>query len=161
LDPQEKVSWDLVFGEEDGSVEQGEISNAKRQGSMPVLRQVDGAAADIQPGDMEQWLVGWWVGGGRVIGSICPFCLDEDWDGVERVHRGVLFKTLALAISVFITYASIFLFVVIVSLIEEGLENWLFIEKNKDYISVFCVFVSIFFGYRSYKWLVNTTRLPF
>ncbi|MFB8831978.1 hypothetical protein ACE0DR_27935 [Azotobacter sp. CWF10] len=107
------------------------------------------------------WSNGWRVGGGRVIGSICPFCLDEDWDGVERVHRGVLFKTVALAISVFITYASIFIFVVIVSLIEESLANSLFIEANKDYISVSCVFASIFFGYRSYKWLVNTTRLPF
>jgi|GEM_PF-288106 len=107
------------------------------------------------------WSNGWWVGGGRVIGSICPFCLDEDWDGVERVHRGVLFKTVALALAVFITYASIIIFIILVSPIEEMLNKWAFIVDNIRYIHALCILASIYFGYRSYKWLVNTTKLPF
>jgi len=77
------------------------------------------------------WSNGWRVGGGRVIGSICPFCLDEDWDGVERVHRGVLFKTVALAISVFLGYVFVLISVIPVSFLDEQFamkesKTWLF-----------------------------------
>jgi len=41
------------------------IFDEKRQGSMPMLRQVDGATADLQPGNMEQWLESWWRPGHR------------------------------------------------------------------------------------------------
>lgn len=105
-------------------------------------------------------LVGW-MGTSKVVGNMCPFCLSEDWDGVERVHRGVLFKTVALALAVFITYASIIIFIILVSPIEEMLNKWAFIVDNIRYIHALCILASIYFGYRSYKWLVNTTKLPF
>lgn len=43
--------------------------------------------------------VGWKWGGrygaGHVTGSVCPFCLSENWDGVQRpVHRTTIEKVL-------------------------------------------------------------------
>lgn len=44
--------------------------------------------------------LGWgWgrVGGGHVAGSVCPFCLSENWDGVQRpVHRSTAEKVMLL-----------------------------------------------------------------
>lgn len=45
--------------------------------------------------------VGWKWGGrfgaGHVVGSVCPFCLSENWDGVQRpVHRSTVEKMIVL-----------------------------------------------------------------
>lgn len=104
------------------------------------------------------WSNGWWVGGGRVIGSICPFCLDEDWDGVERVHRGVLFKTAALVISASLTYVCLFVYATPIYLF---LTQWFPGKEVSKWIFGVCLFGAVYSGYRAYKWLVNTTKLPF
>ncbi|WP_139231988.1 hypothetical protein [Azotobacter beijerinckii] len=104
------------------------------------------------------WSNGWRVGGGRVIGSICPFCLDEDWDGVERVHRGVLFKTVALVISVSITYACLFIYYSPMYLFFSPRPSG---KEITDWLFGICLVGAVYSGYRAYKWLVNTTKLPF
>lgn len=107
------------------------------------------------------WSNGWRVGGGRVIGSICPFCLDEDWDGVERVHRGVLFKTVALAISVFLGYVYVFVSVILGHIINDFFEQQTSVKVYTDWLANILIVGAIYLGYRTYKWLVNTTKLPF
>ncbi|WP_143068519.1 hypothetical protein [Azotobacter beijerinckii] len=102
-------------------------------------------------------LVGW-MGTSKVVGNMCPFCLSEDWDGVERVHRGVLFKTVALVISVILTYACLFIYYSPLYLFFSPRPSG---KEVTDWLFGICLLGAVYSGYRAYKWLVNTTKLPF
>jgi len=101
------------------------------------------------------------MGTSKVVGNMCPFCLSEDWDGAERVHRGVLFKTVALALSVFLGYVYVFISTIPVHIINDYFDHQPSAKEYTSWLAVILISGAIYLGYRTYKWLINTTKLPF